>query len=84
MNPRTRAALPAEAAAIDLFALVLSGALDRAEHRPDGSWSVTTALGQTVTLARPEDAAQFIDRQCGTGRDALVYAPAAGAARTRR
>ncbi|GAA0439190.1 hypothetical protein [Streptomyces luteireticuli] len=78
MHARTRAALPAEATALELADLLWDGVIDRAEHHPDGSWSVTTGPGRTLTL-RPEDAARFIDRATtGTGPNTLVTAPATG------
>lgn len=79
MHATTRAAHPDEAAAIELFDLVVSGPLRRVEANADGSWTVTPVTGRPLILTGAAEVAAYVDQTTGTGPTALVPAPAPAA-----
>ncbi|WP_125264844.1 hypothetical protein [Streptomyces alboflavus] len=74
MHITTRATQPGPAAAIELFDLVVTGALRSVEAHPDGSWTITPAIGRPLTLTSPAAISAYVDQAHGTGPQALAPA----------
>ncbi|MFJ2112434.1 hypothetical protein ACIOEX_11165 [Streptomyces sp. NPDC087850] len=69
-----------DAAAIELFELVVSGPLRKVEAIADGSWIVHPVIGQPLVLTGPDQVAAYVVQAHGTGPAALAPAAASGPA----
>ncbi|MGW6842152.1 hypothetical protein [Streptomyces sp. NPDC054958] len=79
-NARTEA--PEAASTLNLTDLMVSGEITAIRANADGSWTVTSAYGATVTLTGPAQVAAYVDRATtGTGPQALAPARVALPAR---
>ncbi|MFF8264342.1 hypothetical protein [Streptomyces virginiae] len=66
---------PEAAAVLNLTDLMVSGEVTALHANTDGSWTVTSAHGTTVTLTGPAQVAAYVDR-AATGTGPLALAPA--------
>lgn len=74
MHTTSRAAQPEAVAAIELFDLVVGGALRKVEAHADGSWTITPVTGRPLLLTGPAEVTAYVDRTNGTGPAALAPA----------
>ncbi|MGX9891412.1 hypothetical protein [Streptomyces sp. NPDC002276] len=77
MNTTARTAQPGPAAAIELFDLVVSGALRAVTANADGSWTITPVVGRPLLLTGPAEVYAYVDQAHGTGPAALTPVRAA-------